>query len=72
MAFKEYEVYASRIFFKRPGHCVDGHKMDFLIEPNQEESYLIAGPDYGTLERKYFIVDRFIYGFKSTATDTDV
>ena len=39
---------------------------------NQEEFYLIAVPEFGTLEGKYLIVDRFIYRFKSTHTDTCV
>ena len=57
-----------QIFIDIGSGCTDW----ILMESNNEECYLIAGPEYGALERKYLIVDRFIRGFKSTHTATDV
>lgn len=37
----------------------------FLTAPNLEKLYLKAGPEFGDLEGRYFIVKRALYGLKS-------
>ena len=43
--------------------------IEFLMEPNQYKCYLISGTEFSTLERKYYIVNRLIYRYKSTNID---
>jgi Reverse transcriptase (RNA-dependent DNA polymerase) len=39
----------------------------FLTAPNKEKVWMIAGPEFGADEGKYFLVARALYGLKSAS-----
>ena len=41
----------------------------FLTAPNLEKLYLKAGPEFGDLEGRYFIVKRALYGLATSGKD---